>query len=658
MQTATVSWTTGMSVDVAVITVSGADQTTPVTNGTFVATASAPAVTTSLTITSNPGDLTSSVAATNGVWKTPYTNQLKKWGIDGAEAGGDVGRGTGTTTHTWTDTWSGTGRSISGANFKTAVPDFTMSSSPSSQTVVQGTSTSYNLTTAPLNGFSAQINFSVSGLPSGAAGAFSPNPATGSSTLSVTTTASTPTGSYTLTITGTSGPLSHSATATMVVVPPFPDFTLSSSPSSQTVLPGNPVAYNLAITPIYGFSDAVNLSVAGLPGGASGSFNPNPATGSSTLTVTTGTGTLGGTYSLTITGVSGALMHTATVSLIVTPPDFTLTSSPSSLTIGQGAAATYTVAITPMNGFGNQVNLSISGLPAGASATFTPNPASNSSTLSVTTGTNTPGGSFSLTITGTSGSLNHTTVVSLVITGVVIADLFNNAEAGNPGDVLSVALLNASTQGSGGAWTTSNVSKFYTNPPNMGVFARSITIAGASYDGTGSRSWDYDHSVDSQFAKYQIPAGRLKASVGMFLQPGPNGTWGTYDFLELQGVNGMDCIIQMFDGTSPSTHNVWAHSAASSYGTQIGVAIPVTANQTYWVSLQYDGTAGTCSVAVFDPVTFVQIGVTSIVPMDANVNVGPMIVGANGHGVTTSAHSYYDNIILDWTAGAFPVVPR
>src|SRR6266567_5534781 len=64
-QAATVSWTTSMNGDVGVITVSGADQTTPCTNGTFAAANSSPATTTSVTITSNLGDLTASVAITS-----------------------------------------------------------------------------------------------------------------------------------------------------------------------------------------------------------------------------------------------------------------------------------------------------------------------------------------------------------------------------------------------------------------------------------------------------------------------------------------------------------------------------------------------------------------------------------------------------------------
>jgi hypothetical protein len=118
LQSATVSWTTSMNVDVGVITVSGADQTTPCTNGTFVASNSSPSATTSVTIASNPGDLTASVAYSKNVWVSPFTNQALKWGIDSAAIGGDIGPGTGSTTHTWTDQYAFQTRSVSGANFK------------------------------------------------------------------------------------------------------------------------------------------------------------------------------------------------------------------------------------------------------------------------------------------------------------------------------------------------------------------------------------------------------------------------------------------------------------------------------------------------------------------------------------------------------------
>ena len=121
LQTATVSWTTTMDyVDVGVITVSGADQTTPCTNGTFAADNSAPAETTSLTITSNSGDLTASVGYNANQWVPPHTNQILKWGINETAVGGDIGPGTGTTTHTWKGQFANETHAVSGANFKAA----------------------------------------------------------------------------------------------------------------------------------------------------------------------------------------------------------------------------------------------------------------------------------------------------------------------------------------------------------------------------------------------------------------------------------------------------------------------------------------------------------------------------------------------------------
>src|SRR5439155_994735 len=143
-----------------------------------------------------------------------------------------------------------------------------------------------------------------------------PNPAAGSSSLSVTTNASTLAGTYTLTITGQSGSLTHTTTVALVVSAPG-DFTLNGSPSSQTVTPGGSTSYNVTINPVGGFSGQVTLSVSGLPGGASGSFTPNLATASSTLSMTTSTSTPAGTYTLTITGVSGGLMHNTVATLRV-----------------------------------------------------------------------------------------------------------------------------------------------------------------------------------------------------------------------------------------------------------------------------------------------------------------------------------------------------
>jgi subtilisin family serine protease len=202
-----------------------------------------------------------------------------------------------------------------------ATPDFAIAATPASQSVVQGSSTSYTATVTASGGFTGTVTFSASGLPAGAAASFNPASvaAAGSSTMTVTTTATTPAGSYPITVTGTSGALTHSTTVTLIVTAPAPpDFSLSASPASQTISRGTSASYTVNIARTGGFADPVSFSATGLPAGATGTFSPNPATGaSSTFTVGTLANTLRRTYTITITGVSGSLTHTTTVTLTV-----------------------------------------------------------------------------------------------------------------------------------------------------------------------------------------------------------------------------------------------------------------------------------------------------------------------------------------------------
>ena len=141
--------------------------------------------------------------------------------------------------------------------------------------------------------------------------------------MSVTTTASTPPGTYAVTITGisTSPSLTHSTTVTLVVTSTgSPDFSISASPSSQTVARGNSTSYTVTVAPINGFNGTVTFRVRGLPSGSSASFNPGSVTGqgTSTLTVSTSASTPTGTSTLRIRGTSGGgANHNTTVQLVV-----------------------------------------------------------------------------------------------------------------------------------------------------------------------------------------------------------------------------------------------------------------------------------------------------------------------------------------------------
>ena len=198
---------------------------------------------------------------------------------------------------------------------------------------------------------------------------------------------------------------------------PNPTFTLSASPGSLSVTQGTNGTSTITVTPQNGFSGSVSLSASGLPSGVTALFSPNPATATSTLTLTASSTATTGTVTVTITGTSGILAIPTSISLTVTAgPNFTLSASPGSLSIAQGASGTSTVTITPQNGFGGSVSFSASGLPSGVTASFSPNPATATSTLTLTASGTATTGTATVTVTGASGGLTNTAVISLTVT--------------------------------------------------------------------------------------------------------------------------------------------------------------------------------------------------------------------------------------------------
>src|SRR6185437_8444216 len=319
------------------------------------------------------------------------------------------------------------------ASITLVVTDFTVSVTPSSQTIVQGGTASYTVGLSVNAGFASTVSFGVTGLPSFATATFSPSSLSGagSSALSIVTQATMPAAIYPLTITATDGITTRTAAATLAV-DPIGDFSLVVAPASQTVIQGSNTSFGITVNSSGGFKDVVVLSVSGLPNGAAGVITPNSITSSglTSLDITTATTTAPGSYPLTITGASGPLVHTATITLVVVAPDFSLSASPASQAILVGSSASYNVTLSPFNGYNGVVNLSVAGLPTGAAGTFSPASlnTSGSSTLLVTTSASTPPGTYPLTITGTDGVLTRTTSVSLEVDAQPAADFSVSAQ--------------------------------------------------------------------------------------------------------------------------------------------------------------------------------------------------------------------------------------
>ncbi len=313
-------------------------------------------------------------------------------------------------------TITGTSGSLTQAttlNLTVAAPTFTMSPL-GTLTMGTGTSNGYYVNIQRLYGFAGGVTLSASGLPSGVTVSFNPSTIPGTSTYSYMTFnvgASTAPGQYPLTITGVSG--SQTVTTSLTLIVSAPTFTLSSN--SVTVGQGLSGTAYVYVNQLYGFTGAVTLSASGLPSGVTATFAPNPTTGYSTqVTINVSSSVAAGQYPVTITGTSGSLIKTTTMTLVVGVPSFTLSAY--QLTVGQGQTSTTAVYINDVNGFNSPVTLSVSGLPSGVTATFSPNPTTSYyNQLTFTVNSSVAAGQYPLTITGISGSLAQTTTLTLTV---------------------------------------------------------------------------------------------------------------------------------------------------------------------------------------------------------------------------------------------------
>jgi hypothetical protein len=332
-------------------------------------------------------------------------------------------------------TW---GTRIASLRFPSCAPaDFAISSSPTSVSTPPAGSGTATISTALTSGRAEPVSLSVTGLPAGASASFAPTSVTtgGSSTLTIDAGTAAP-GDYPLTVTGTSPLASHTTSVDLTITPPPNDFAISADPASVTVASGASGTSTISTQVTSGSAESVDLSVSGLPSGASASFDQTPidAGDSATLTIWTGTAAPGD-YPLTVTGTAPSATHTIGIDLTITPPpnDFAISADPASVTVPDGSSGTSTISTQVTSGSAESIDLGLTGLPAGATASFSPATISggDSSTLTISAGTADPG-DYTLTVTGTAPSATHSTSIDLTVTNPFAGVIRNGGfEAGS-----------------------------------------------------------------------------------------------------------------------------------------------------------------------------------------------------------------------------------
>ena len=350
-------------------------------------------------------------------------------------------------------------------------PKISLTLSSSSVSVVQGTMGTLQATVAAVGTFSASTILSVSGLPAGMTGSLSPAgfaaPGAGVSTLTLQPSTSTPVGKYTINVVAAGGGLQQSSPITLTVTA-APNFSFTATQAGSSIQAGQSSG-SVALTVsnlTNGFNAPVNLSVAGLPTGVTGTFSSAtlaaPGTGTSTLTLNAASTVVAGQYKLIITATGGAVSNTISNSVtylltVIGLPGFTLKTNVSSLALVAGASFSSTVSVVEQNSFNSPVTLTVGALPAGVTATLSSNTISGpngTATLTVQTATTLAAGTYPITLSGASTvittPLPSQTATIAVTVGTVASTLSATSLAVKRGSTASVTVNETSADFTGG----------------------------------------------------------------------------------------------------------------------------------------------------------------------------------------------------------------
>ncbi len=325
-------------------------------------------------------------------------------------------------------TFTGIGGGYTGSvNWEPVITNFTISASPTSVSVSPGSNGTSTITVnSPSSPLGTAISLSATGQPSGVTVGFSPSQAypgaITNSTMTITVPSGTTAGTYPITVTGTSnGSLTHSTIVTLTIAASQGSFTLPAQMGNYGVVAGSNAQFTESNTLSGGFNAPITMSSNSSVTGLTATFSPNsipaPGSGTYTITISATTSVPGGSQPITFTGMGGG--HTATVNWQPVITNFTISASPTSVSVSPGSNGTSTITVnSPGSPLGTAISLSATGQPSGVTVGFSPTQAYpgaiTNSTMTITVPSGTTAGTYPITVTGTSnGSLTHSTTVTL-----------------------------------------------------------------------------------------------------------------------------------------------------------------------------------------------------------------------------------------------------
>jgi hypothetical protein len=178
-----------------------------------------------------------------------------------------------------------------------------------------------------------------------------------------------------------------------------------------------------------------------------------------------------------VTGVGSVDANAMVNNWTGTTSDFSISASPSAVTVVQGASGTSTISTSASGSFNSAISLSASGAPSGTTVSFNPTsiaaPGNGSSTMTLNVGASTALGNYSITVTGSGGSLTHSTTVTLTVSAPAVGGVTNGGfETGNYS-----------------GWTTAGAATVSAAALHSGSFGAQLGSSSPSTDSTAAQTF-------------------------------------------------------------------------------------------------------------------------------------------------------------------------
>jgi hypothetical protein len=299
----------------------------------------------------------------------------------------------------------------------TSIPDFSVAVTLPDIVLADGVTLSTStIVVSSMDGFAGTVTLSDLPLPTGLrCTAVDPSTIPNGSGMARVSCSSGVASTYNVTITGTSGKIRHNATATFTfATSTSPDFKVAAASSMRLIL-GTTATANVTVTPQGGFDSQVNLTATVYPStGLSASVIPQRIAHASGTATATFNASVPGDYTVTITGTSRSLSHTATIVILVIlagVPDFEISASPSSMNLQAGDPSVTRIIVDADNGFTGLVALVVAA-PIEISCSVSPTSLESSGTSNLTCSSSTAG-EYVIAIKATAGAKLHTTTVDV-----------------------------------------------------------------------------------------------------------------------------------------------------------------------------------------------------------------------------------------------------